>query len=135
MKLVFTSSGEKEPSSQFIAWVNNKLMSPCDECPSTYFRYNRLIWPNLCVTGYSPTERAGLPYNTLNNDLLTISYFALRIMQSHAARNTRPCGRAIHLGVGKDADVTTMMNLVFRRAGENCAIQKAQVLFKRMPDL
>ena len=54
-------SGEKESLPQFIVWVKDKLMPPGDECPATDFGYHRPVWPNLCMTGYAATERAGCP--------------------------------------------------------------------------
>src|SRR6266516_2724329 len=75
------SSGEEEPSPKPISWIKNKLVTTCDEGVAAHFRHNRIIRPQPRPTYHSSTERAGCPQNTLNDDLLTISYFALRRMQ------------------------------------------------------
>src|SRR5438477_6399653 len=53
-------------------------------------------------------------------------------MQGQAGRNTRACGRAINLGIGKDADVTAMMSRVLGWACQNGTIKKTQIGFKWM---
>ena len=56
-------------------------MSPCDECLSTYFGYNRFILSNLCMTDYSPPKRTDGSQNTFNENLLTVCNFAFRMMK------------------------------------------------------
>src|SRR5712691_2784844 len=90
--LTVASSGEEEPAPKFISQIKNKFVTTGDECPSTYFGHNCLICPNSCMADYSSTERTGCPQNTLNGDVLTLSYFAPGRMQGQTSRNTRACG-------------------------------------------
>src|SRR6266849_4691202 len=126
------SSGEKECLSHYIVRVNDKLMPSRDECLSTYFGYNRFIWPNPGMIDYSPTERAGCSQDALDHNMLPLGDLASGMVQGQARGNARARRRAINLGVGKDADIATMMRRIFRCIGENRAVQKAQVALKRM---
>ena len=59
---------------------------------------------------------------------------AARMVDGQPAADARTCGAAIHLTLGKDADVAAVGSLIQRRSDKDGAIEKAQVLFKGMRD-
>src|SRR6185369_2966537 len=60
--------------------------------------------------------------------------FALCEVQSRTCAHAAACCRSIELTFGKDAGVTAVMRRIERRRGEYRAVEKAQIVLKRMFD-
>src|SRR5437764_7847875 len=56
---------EEKPSSQFISWVNHKVMSSGDECRAAYFRHNCLVCPNPCLFDDATAKHTGCAENNV----------------------------------------------------------------------
>src|SRR5437660_1589272 len=86
------------------------------------------------MTDDSSAEGAGCSYNTLDDDVLILRDFAFGMMDSQASRNTCPCRRAIHLGIGEDADIAAVVSRVCGLVGKDRPIEKTEVSFNWMLD-
>jgi len=68
--------------------------------------------------------------NALNHYRLVEANFAARVVDSQLPTDARTGRRPVHLSLSKDTDVAAMRPLGHRRADEDGAVEKAQVLFE-----
>ena len=72
--------------------------------------------------------------NALNDYRLVEANFAPCVVDSQATADARTARGAVHLSLSKDTHVAAMRPLGKRRADEDGAVEKAQVLFKGVGD-
>ncbi len=125
-------SAQDETKSQGIGGINQEFVATGYVGGTADFRDNGRIGTEACYACHLATE--GCAQDTFNDEGFIFAQFAAGVVYGGAGADAGACGAAIHLAIGKDADIAAVVLRVVGVADDNGSVKEAQLFFKGVLD-